>query len=195
MFTHTDRYCLIHLAMVHRSTHYTQDIHYNIPSDFLVHNSPSEYMDYDGWNKYTAFFASMCCSSPINTQVLFYDGNDRHFENRELKILCSHHNQYFILNTGDSVHDQPNSNSTKLKLKILHGNARMNWMRKHGNLKFTLANMNDILVETWETFKISSATITSKTFKKTHPLSLYPTDKGTDKKFCLADTQAFNVKK
>ena len=32
-------------VVVFQITHYTQDIHYNIPSDQVIHNSPSGYMD------------------------------------------------------------------------------------------------------------------------------------------------------
>ena len=93
-------------------------------------------------------FASMCYSSPINTQVLFFDVHDRNFDDRSLNNLCILQIYSFILNPCDSMHDQLNNNAPNLKLKNLYGKARMNWMRKHGTLKFTTAQMNDIFVET-----------------------------------------------
>ena len=100
----------------------------------------------DGWHKYISHFASMCCSSPLNHQVLFYDGHDIHFYYRALDILRRHNIQYFILNVGDSVHDHQNDNVLNTKLNNLYGNERMNWMRHHGTLKFTPVRMNSVLV-------------------------------------------------
>ena len=88
-------------------------------------------------------FPSMCCSSPLNPQVLFYDVRTSHFDDRALNVLRIKHIQYFILKAGDYVYDQPNNN-----LKNFYSNTRMNWMRNHGNLKFTPPHMNYILVET-----------------------------------------------
>ena len=47
IFTRSDGQCFIPPVVVHRITHYTQDLHYNIPSDWVIHNSPSGYMDSD----------------------------------------------------------------------------------------------------------------------------------------------------
>ena len=99
-------------------------------------------------------FASNCCSSPLNPQVLFYDGHDSHFDDRALEILRKHNIQSFILKEGNSVHDQSNYNGSNTKLNNLYGDAIMNWMRQHGTLKFTPAHINSVLVATWETFKL-----------------------------------------
>ena len=139
--------------------HYTQDIHYNIPSDRSVHNSPPQYMDRDGWHKSMEPFLSMSCYSPLNHQVLFYDDHDSHFDDRELKILWRYHIQYFILKSGYSVHNQQNNISQNLRLNTLYGNARTNWNRNHGTIKFTPPHMNSVVVEAWKYFKLSSATI------------------------------------
>ena len=88
-------------------------------------------MDHGGWHKSMSHFASMCCSSPLNPQVLLYDGHDIYFDDRALDILFKHNLQSFIIKAGDSVHDQPNDNSPNMKLNNLYGNARMNWMRHH----------------------------------------------------------------
>ena len=102
-------------------------------------------MHFNGWHKSMAHFPSMCCSYPFNNQVLFYDGQDRHFDDREFKILRSHHIQSFTLNEGDSMHYQPNNNVTNLKLNNVYGNARIYCNRNHGTLKFTLSHMNAFL--------------------------------------------------
>ena len=79
----------------------------------------------------------MCCSSPLNPQVLLYDAHDRHFDDRELDIIRKHNKQSFILKAGVSVHDHPNNKDPNMKLKNVYGNTRTNWMRQHGTLKFT----------------------------------------------------------
>ena len=111
-------------------------------------------MDHDGWHKSMSHFASMCCSSPLNPQVLFYDGHDSHFGDRALDIFRKQNIQYFILKSGDYVHDQPINNSPNMNFKNMYGNSRMNWIRHHGTLKVSLAHMNCALVETWEAFNL-----------------------------------------
>ena len=131
-------------------------------------------MDCDGWHKSMDQAASICCSSTLNIQVIFYDDHGSHFDDREFIILRSRHIHSFILKAGDYVYDKQNNNGTNLKLNNLYGNARMNWMSKHVTLKFTIAHINSIIVETWEYLKTPSTTITQEYFKKTHlpPLSL-----------------------
>ena len=186
---------LIPPVMLRQINHYTQDIHYNIPSDWVVQNSPSGYMYRDGWHKSMDRFPSMCCSSPLNPQVLFYDGHDSHFDDMALDILCKNNIQYFIPKAGYSVHDQTNDNGPIVKLNNLYGNTRMNCTRDHGTLKFSTPHMNSVLVETWGAFKLSSVTITQQDFKKTNTPPLSPPDIDTNLQACLAGTQQSNTEK
>ena len=176
-------------VMIHQITHYSQDIHYSIPSDWLVHNSPLLYMDHYGWLKSMSHLSSMCFSSPLNPQVPLYDGRDIHFDENSLNIICSHHIQSLILKSGVSVQYHPNYNGPNLKLKNMYGNAIMNWMRNHGNPKFTLVHINDVIVETWGSFKISSISITQDSFNKTHVLSHSPPDQYMNPQSYLAANQ------
>ena len=180
---------------MHRRTQYAQDIHYNIPSDWLICNSPLGYMDRDGWHKSMSHFPSMCCSSTINPQLLFYDGHVSHFYDRALYILCRRNIQSLIIKSGDYVHGHPNNRGPKTKLNNFYGNARMNWMRHHVTLNFTPPHMNFVLFETWESFKLSSATITQKAFKKTHLPPLSPPYIVTNHQYCLDGTQKSNREK
>ena len=141
-------------CLMHHITHYTQYIYYNIPSDWIVYNSPSVYMDHSVWIKSMSHFSSVCFSYHLNTLVLLYDGHDRHFDYSSLRILWSHHIHYLIQNSGGFVQYQPKNNDPNLKLDNLYGNTRMNFMRNHGTLKFTPAHNNTILVETWEYSKL-----------------------------------------
>ena len=125
-------------------------------------------------------FASMCFTSPLNTQVLFYDDHEIYFYDRALKTLWISYIQYFILKAFKSVNDQSNNNGPNLKLKSLHVSARMNWIRDHVNLKCKSFHMNSVLVETSETFKLSSAKITLEACKKTQLCPLSLEEKGTN---------------
>ena len=104
---HSDGQCFISPVVVHQITHYTQDLHHNIPCDWVIHNSPSGYMDHDGWHKSMSHFKFMCCSSPLNHKVLFYGVDDSHFGDRELDIIHIHNIQFFIFKAGDYVNDHP----------------------------------------------------------------------------------------
>ena len=152
-------------------------------------------MDHYGWHRWIYQSVSMCCSSPLNPQVLFYDGCDIKFDHMSLEILCKHNIQYFILNTGSYVHDQPNDNSPNMKLNNLYGNPINNWMRHNGTLKFTPAHMNYVLVAIWESFGLSSTKITHNYFKRTHIPPLYPPDIYTDRQDFLGGTQQSNREK
>ena len=147
-------------------------------------------MDCEGWHKSMSHFPSMCCSSPINYQVLFYDGHARQFDDKTLNILSRHRIHAFILEEVDYLHDQPNNNNTNTNLKNLYGNKRMICTRHHGSLNFTLLHRNSFLVEIWEAFKLSSATITHKAFNKTYLLHPSQTDIGTNHQACLAGNQS-----
>ena len=168
IFTIAFGQCFVPRVVVYQKTHYTQDIHYNISSGRIIHNSPSGYMDNGGWHKSMSCFPSICFSSPLNPQVFFYDGHGRYFDDRSLDMLRKHNIQSLILKAGDSVHGHPNYNGPNMKLNNSYNNSRRNWMRHHVTLKFTPAHMNYYLVATCKAFKIASATITHNYFKKTH---------------------------
>ena len=85
------------LMVVNQITHYTQDIHYYIPSDWVVHNSTSGYMNCNGWHKSMAHLPFMCCSSTLYPQVIFYDRYDSHVDDREMDILLETPYQVFHL--------------------------------------------------------------------------------------------------
>ena len=74
--------CFIPLVLMHQSNHYTQVLHYNIPSDWVSHNLLLVYIDSYRWHKSIAHFSSIHFSNIINTQVIFYDGHDSHFDDR-----------------------------------------------------------------------------------------------------------------
>ena len=97
----------------HQAENYTQDIPWKTPSDWLVYNTPSGYIDRDFWMKAISLFSRTCWASKINPQVLFFDVHDRHFNDRDTHLLRYHHIYPFILKAGDSTNDQPNDNGAQ----------------------------------------------------------------------------------
>ena len=97
-------------VLVQQSTHYSQDLHWNIPSDRAVQNSLLGYMDFYGWLKYISCFSYMCFSSTFNPKLFFYNGHGSNFDDRELNIFLIHHIQSFIIKLGHSIQDKNNNN-------------------------------------------------------------------------------------
>ena len=93
------------------------------------------------------------------------------------------------------MHDQTNDNGPHMKLNNFYGKEIMNWMIHHGNLKFSLPHMNYVLVETWETLRLSPATTTHKYFKRKNFLSVSQPEIFTNHRACLAVTQQSNREK
>ena len=123
IFTRADGQCFMPPMIVHQLENYTQDLHWNLPSDWLVHNMSSGYMDKYGWMNAMSLFSRACIYSNINQQVLLFDSHDRHVDDRSTNIILSHHISPFILKVGDSTNDQPNYNGPNLKLKRYYGIA------------------------------------------------------------------------
>ena len=110
---------------------------------------PSIYMDNDGRIKDTTHFSLICGSSNWNPQVLLYDRHYNHFDDREIKIILSHHIQPFILKSDYYINYVTNYNGPNSRLMTLYSNIIINWMSNHVTLKFMPAHMNSVLVETW----------------------------------------------
>ena len=121
VFTRSDGKCFIPPMIVHQAENYTYDIHWNLPSDWLVHNTPLGYMARDVWMKAMSLFSRTCGDRKIKPQVIFFDVHDSHFDDRATHIIQYHHIYQFILKTGNSTNDQPNNNCPNLKLKIYYG--------------------------------------------------------------------------
>ena len=153
IFTRDDGQCFIPPIIVHQKENYTQDIHWNLPSDWLVHNTPSGYINMDGWMKEMSLFSRTCGAIKIKPQVLLFYGHDSHFDDRATHLIRYHHISPFILKAGDSTNDQPHDNGPNLMLKRYYSIAKPKWQRQHGTMNFTPAHMNSFIVEMWHLFQ------------------------------------------
>ena len=126
-------------------------------------------MDRDGCLKSTTQFSNICGDSPINNKIIFFNGNDSHFYGHTLLHMYQWNIQPFILKAGDYVNDQPNDNGPNAKLKSLYNEMKSAWMLKYSMTKFLPHHMESILVEEWDTFKVSYKKLIRDSFVKTKP--------------------------
>ena len=104
-------------------------------------------MDRDGWLKSMTKFSNICGASPVNNQILFFDGNDSHFNYRALTQMQMKNIHPFILKTGDSINDQTNDNGPNSKLKALYNILKAKWMLKYGTTRIQPHHMKYVLFE------------------------------------------------
>ena len=104
-------------------------------------------MDRDGWLKSMTQLSNICGASPVNNQILLFDGHDSNFDNRSVTQIQSKNFQPFILKAGESINDQPNDNTPNSKLKSLYNITKAEWMLKYGTTRFQPHHMSSVLVE------------------------------------------------
>ena len=189
VFTQDDGKCFMPPVIVHKAKEYSQYLHHNIPLDWIVHHTSSGYMDRHEWLKAMTQFSNICGASPVNNQILFFDGHDSHFGDCSLTQMQSKNIQPFILKSGDSINNQPNDNGPNSTLKALYNVSKAKWMLKYGNTRFQHHHMNYVLVEAWYAFKVSSGNIIVDSFAKTHILPLSPPNMITNTQAMVASVQ------
>ena len=134
-------------------------------------------------------FSNICGASPVNNQIIFFDGQDSNFENSALTHMQSKNIQPFILKAGDSINDQPNNNGPNSTLKALYNRSKAKCMVKYGTTRFQPHQMNAVLVESWDAFKVVSGNIIVDSFAITHILPLSPPNIITDTQAMVASVQ------
>ena len=76
-----------------------------LPSDWIVHATPSGYQDRDGFLKVGTEFVEYC--GPKRPQYVFMDGHHSHFDSEALDLLASKHVYVFFLKLNNSEEGQP----------------------------------------------------------------------------------------
>ena len=94
-------------------------------------------------------FSNICGASPVNNQILFFDGHDSHFDYVALRKTTYKNIQPFVHIPGDSINDQPNENGPNSKLKALQNVSKAKWMLKYCTTRFQPRHMKYVLVEAW----------------------------------------------
>ena len=161
--------------ILHQANQYSQDLRYNVPLEWIVHHTTYGYMDRYGWLTAVTQLINVCNASPVNNQILSFDGHSSHFNNGALRQMMRKNIQPFVLKYGDSITNQLNDNGPNAKLKSLYNVANSAWMMKYGTRKFSLHRVNSILVEAWDAFKMSAGNIIRYRFeKKSYPPLIPP---------------------
>ena len=175
--------------IVHQANEYSQDLHYNLTLDWIVHHTPYDYIDRDGWIKAMTQLSNICGASPVNNQILLFDGHGSHFKYGALRQMMCKNIQPFVLKPGDSIYDQTNDNLPNYKPKSLYNLAKSAWILKYETKKFSLHHINYVLVEAWDDFKVSVGNIIGYRFSKTMVPPLSPTDLTPNTQACAASIQ------
>ena len=89
-------------VIIQQAENYTQDHLQNLLSDWIVHNTTSGYMVSNGWMKAMIIFSRTCGASKLNPQILLFDFQNIHFDDRSTHLLQYHHIYPFILNADES---------------------------------------------------------------------------------------------
>ena len=105
--------------------------------------------------------------------------------------------QPFVLKAGDSENDQPQDNGSNAKLKSCYNQRKHEWSRKHLSTPYSPAQMNTVLVKTWQDFLLDSAGIIRRSFVKTHwcPVEPPSADQKLVGNACLSSLQCGTGKK
>ena len=70
IFIRADVQCFMSPMIVRQAENYTQDLHWNLPSDWRVHSTTSGYMVRDGWMKAMSIFSRTWGFIVLDPQVL-----------------------------------------------------------------------------------------------------------------------------
>ena len=111
-------------------------------------------MDRYGWLKFTTQSSNVYDASPVNNQIIFFDGHGSHFDDGALRQIMCKNIQTFLIKAGNSTNDQPDDYGQNAKLKSLYNVAKIKWLLKYGMKGFSSHHMSSALVEAWDSFKV-----------------------------------------
>ena len=131
----------------------------------------------------------ICGASPANNQILLFDGHNSHFNDGALRQMMCKNIQIFVIESSNSIKNQPNDNGPNAKLKSLYNVAKTTWVLKYETTKFSPHHMNSLLVEAWYDFKVSSVNTIRDSFAKTNIPPLIPPNLSTNTQSCDSSIQ------
>ena len=164
--TRSDGKCFMSPIIVHQDKDYSQYMYYNVPLDWIVHHTPSGYMDKDMWIKSMTQFSNVCSSSLVNDKILLFDEHNIHFDDGVLRKMMCKNIQPFVLKLGNSINKQPNNNGTNSKLKSLYYVRKSACMLKYGTKKISPHHVNSSWLTHGMTSRCQLATSWGAYFQK-----------------------------
>ena len=127
VFTQADGECFTPPIIVHRYKEYSQDLHYNIPLDWIIHHTPYSYIYRDGWLKAMTQLSNIFCASPFNNHILLFDGHESHFDDDALRQMMCKNIQRFVQNQAN-----PSTTSPMIIAQISNWILSTTWKRVRG---------------------------------------------------------------
>ena len=103
-------------------------------------------MDRYGWLKSTTQLSNVWGASPDNNQIMFFDGHRSHFDDGALRQMMCKNTEPFVLESGNSINDQPNGNGPNAKLKYLYNLMKSAWMLKYWTTNISPPHIKSVLV-------------------------------------------------
>jgi hypothetical protein len=105
------------------------DLSLELNADWVVHSTPSGYMDQAGFRAVVHNLIKFCGSAPDNPQFLFVDGHDSHWDAASIKALRDNYIYLIFLKAHDSTNDQPNDLGNNAQVKVCYCYAVNRWRR------------------------------------------------------------------
>ena len=193
VFYQSDGQCFMLTIIVHQAKEYFQDLHLNIPLEWIIHHTPYSYMDIYGCIKSTTELLTVQGYSTISNQILFFVAHAMHFNDRSLSYMKDQYIQPFVLKSVKSVNDHFNVNGTNVKLKFPYTVSKLFFMMKYRREKFLPYHINSILVKVWDAFNLSSWNIIRDVILITNVLPFSLTSFATNTQKCVASVQVSSV--
>ena len=134
--------------IVHQYKEYYQNLHYNVPLDWIFHHTTSDFMYIYGWLKSMTQLSNVCGASLVNNPILFLDGHGSNFNNGALRQMMCKNTQPFVLKSGGSVNNRPNDNVPNSRMNYLSTTwQRVSGCFKYGMKKIPPHHMKSVSVE------------------------------------------------
>ena len=111
-------------------------------------------MGRDGWYKSICLFIQRSGDHSSNTQILFFDGYDSHWNANTMDLMYTNSGQGFFLKAGDSDNDQTNENGYNVQTKSIYNEEKGIWDEQFVSTPFTPAMMNKVIAVTWGDYNV-----------------------------------------
>ncbi|KAJ1442357.1 hypothetical protein B484DRAFT_426828 [Ochromonadaceae sp. CCMP2298] len=147
-----------------------------LPKDWVVHATPSGYMDQKGFALVCYSLVQHCQARMGYPKNLYVDGHESHWCSQCLCFLRDRHIYLMFLKAHDSTNDQPNDMGNNAQVQCQYKWAVNEWMNRYAGVVEVLSApyFNRILATAWNRFLADPRTpdITRRAFAASglHPM-------------------------
>jgi hypothetical protein len=168
-WTRADGQFVIPPGVIHQSAHLSEYHCLELPEDWMVHTSPSGYMDRDGWLKVARHFQRFC--GPTRPLYLYFDGHDSHWDPDALNEWFQDHIYPTFFKAHGSEDDNINDNGPNSAFHAAFDECTAHFGRTHPGVKDAVPFVNERLAATWRKIKATCGGVAVRAAEKT---GLYP---------------------